>query len=126
MNAKILVADDAEDNRAIMKAALTKAGFTVCEAQDGLEAIETALRELPALILLDLSMPRLSGWETVQRMKTDPKIGHIPVFAFTAHALAGDDQKARQAGCDGYIAKPCLPKEAVAKIESFLRITHEN
>ena len=112
----ILVADDEPDNRAIMAAALTASGYRVCEAADGAQAVETALRELPALILLDMSMPGVSGWEAVRRLKAMPQTRDIPVFAFTAYALEGDELKAMQAGCDGYVSKPCVPKEVLAKI----------
>ena len=112
----ILVADDEPDNRAIMAAALTASGYRVCEASDGAQAVKTALRELPALILLDMSMPGVSGWEAVRRLKAMPQTRDIPVFAFTAYALEGDELKAMQAGCDGYVSKPCVPKEVLAKI----------
>ena len=112
----ILVADDDKDNRAIMSAALTAAGYRVLLACDGLEAIDAALRERPDLILLDMSMPRLSGWDAIKRLKSAPQTAAIPVFAFTAHALAGDELRTREAGCDGYVAKPCIPRDVVAKI----------
>ena len=112
----ILVADDEPDNRAIMAAALTASGFIVRQAADGAEAIESALRERPDLILLDMAMPNISGWEAVRRLKSMEATKNIPVFAFTAFALAGDELKAREAGCDGYISKPCVPKDVVRKI----------
>lgn len=116
MNRTILVADDDKDNRAIMAAALGAAGYRVLLACDGLEAVDAAVKERPDLILLDMSMPRLSGWDAVRRLKAEPRTEGIPVFAFTAHALAGDELKAREAGCDGYVAKPCIPRDVVAKI----------
>jgi two-component system cell cycle response regulator DivK len=112
----ILVADDDKDNRAIMSAVLEAAGYRVLLACDGVEAIDAAMKELPDLILLDMSMPRLSGWDAIKRLKSAPRTAAIPVFAFTAHALAGDELKTREAGCDGYVAKPCLPRDVVAKI----------
>lgn len=114
----ILVADDEPDNRAIMAAALTASGYRVCQASGGEEAVALALRELPDLILLDMAMPGVSGWEAVRRIKTMPQTRDIPVFAFTAFALAGDELKAKEAGCDGYVSKPCVPKEVVAKIRN--------
>lgn len=114
----ILVADDEPDNRAIMAAALAASGYRVCEASGGEEAVALALRELPDLILLDMAMPGVSGWEAVRRIKTMPQTRDIPVFAFTAYALAGDELKAKEAGCDGYVSKPCVPKEVVAKIRN--------
>jgi two-component system cell cycle response regulator DivK len=116
MTPTILVADDDKDNRAIMAAVLTAAGYRVLLACDGLEAIDAATRERPNLILLDMSMPRLSGWDAVRRLKAAPQTAEIPVFAFTAHALAGDELRTREAGCDGYVAKPCIPRDVVAKI----------
>lgn len=112
----ILVADDESDNRAIMAAVLTASGYRVLEARDGAEAVEAALRETPDLILLDMAMPVMSGWEAVRRLKGMERTRAIPIFAFTAFALAGDELKAREAGCDGYISKPCVPKDVVRKI----------
>lgn len=114
----ILVADDEPDNRAIMAAALTASGYRVCEAAGGEETVALALRELPDLILLDMAMPGVSGWEAVRRIKTMPQTRDIPVFAFTAFALAGDELKAKEAGCDGYVSKPCVPKDVVEKIRN--------
>lgn len=114
----ILVADDEPDNRAIMAAALTASGYRVCQASGGEEAVALALRELPDLILLDMAMPGVSGWEAVRRIKTMPQTRGIPVFAFTAFALAGDELKAKEAGCDGYVSKPCVPKDVVEKIRN--------
>ena len=112
----ILVADDEPDNRAIMAAALAASGYKVCEASDGAEAVELALRERPDLILLDMAMPGVSGWDAIRRIKAMPQTRDIPVFAFTAYALAGDELKAKEAGCDGYVSKPCVPKDVVEKI----------
>ncbi|MEK7234719.1 MAG: response regulator [Elusimicrobiota bacterium] len=109
----ILVADDEADNRAIIAAALATSGYRVCQARDGGEAVESALREVPDLILLDMAMPGVSGWEAVKRLKALPQTKEIPIFAFTAFALSGDELKARRAGCDGYISKPCIPKDVV-------------
>jgi two-component system cell cycle response regulator DivK len=117
----ILVADDEPDNRAIMAAALAAAGYAVRQAADGEEAVASALRERPDLILLDMSMPGMSGWEAVRRIKAMPQTRDIPVFAFTAYALAGDELKAKEAGCDGYVSKPCVPKDVVAKIRHAMR-----
>ena len=112
----ILVADDEADNRAIMAAVLTASGYRVLEARDGAEAVEAALRETPDLILLDMAMPIMSGWEAVRRLKGMERTRAIPILAFTAFALAGDELKAREAGCDGYISKPCVPNDVVKKI----------
>lgn len=120
MERTILVADDDFDNRAIVTAALTAAGYKVREACDGAEAVRLAQELLPDLILMDMSMPRLSGWDAAARLKKSERTRSIPIFAFTAYALAGDDVKAREAGCDGYVSKPCLPKDVVRKIAEKL------
>ena len=112
----ILVADDEPDNRAIMTAALRASGYRVCEASGGEEAVSLALSERPDLILLDMAMPGVSGWDALRRMKAMPQTSAIPVFAFTAYALAGDELKAAEAGCDGYVSKPCVPQDVVRKI----------
>ena len=114
MPERVLIADDDEDNRAIMRRALLQAGYEVSVAKDGAEALERAEKDRPDLILLDLSMPGISGWEAAKRLKDVPHLRHIPVLAFTAHAMSGDDRLAREAGCDGYISKPCVPRLAVA------------
>jgi two-component system cell cycle response regulator DivK len=118
MTRTILVADDEPDNREIMSAALAASGYRVCQAADGEEAVALALSELPDLILLDMAMPVMSGWEAVRRIKAMAQTRAIPVFAFTAFALAGDELKAKEAGCDGYVSKPCVPKEVVEKIRN--------
>jgi two-component system cell cycle response regulator DivK len=120
----ILVADDEPDNRAIMAAALAASGYRVRLAAGGEEAVAAALRDLPDLILLDMAMPDMSGWEAVRRIKAMPQTRGIPVFAFTAYALAGDELKAREAGCDGYVTKPCLPRDVVEKIRNKVGPSH--
>ncbi|HBB68041.1 MAG: hypothetical protein A2X28_01365 [Elusimicrobia bacterium GWA2_56_46] len=121
MSAKILVADDDYDNRTIIRQVLEAAGYQVLEAVNGLEAVEKTLAEKPALILLDLSMPKLNGWEAAKRIKQTPEIAGIPIFAFTAHALAGDNIKAIAAGCNDYISKPCVPREVLQKVRDCLK-----
>jgi two-component system cell cycle response regulator DivK len=120
MSDKILVADDDADNRRIMQLALSAAGYEVRLACDGREALASAASERPDLIVMDLSMPVLSGWEAVRLLKADPALRGIPVLAFTAHAMAGDDRRAKEAGCDGYLSKPCTPREAVAAVAAQL------
>lgn len=112
----VLVADDEADNRAIMAAVLSASGYRVLEARDGAEAVEAALRERPDLILLDMAMPVMSGWEAARRLKSMEQTRAIPILAFTAFALAGDELKAREAGCEGYVAKPCVPADVVRTI----------
>ncbi|MDE2140922.1 MAG: response regulator [Elusimicrobia bacterium] len=120
MPRKIMLADDDSDNRAIAAAALTRAGFQVVQAVDGEEAVALALRELPDLILLDMSMPKLSGWDAVGRLRAQPALSGAAILAYTAHAMAGDEGRALAAGCDGYIAKPCAPRELVRLVRERL------
>src|SRR5687768_2247725 len=100
MKTRILVADDDFDNRTIAKEVLEMAGYAVLEASNGAEALEMTLREKPALVLLDLSMPKMSGWEVAKNIRLSEEVKDTPVVAFTAHALRGDDLKAKAAGCD--------------------------
>jgi CheY-like chemotaxis protein len=95
-------------------------GFRVAEARNGLEAIERAQALLPDIILMDLALPRMDGWEATRRLKTDPATQHILVVALTGHALAGHAEGARQAGCDAFVTKPCLPDALVTEINRVL------
>ena len=104
--ARILIAEDFPDIRNILGLLLTTSGHEIIEASDGREAVEKAVSEQPDLILMDMSMPVLSGWDATRKVKADPKTAHIPVIALTAHALKGDKERAWQAGCDGFITKP--------------------
>jgi two-component system cell cycle response regulator DivK len=103
---KILVVEDDLDNRWIMVRLLSAAGYDTIEAEDGQAALDQARSERPDLILMDLALPRLDGWEATRRLKADPGLRHIPVVALTAFAMMGDERRAREAGCDGYITKP--------------------
>ncbi|MFI5362648.1 MAG: response regulator [Elusimicrobiota bacterium] len=120
MPEKILIVDDDPDNRRIAELTMLKAGYSVVLAVNGREAIAAAEREQPDLILLDLSMPVLSGWEAVKLLKADERLKAIPVLAFTAHAMAGDERRVMDAGFDGYLSKPCLPRSAVAAVAAGL------
>jgi CheY-like chemotaxis protein len=95
-------------------------GFRVAEARNGLEAIERALTLVPDIVLMDLALPRMDGWEATRRLKTDARTRHIPVVALTGHALSGHAEGARQAGCDAFVTKPCLPDTLVAEINRVL------
>jgi two-component system, cell cycle response regulator DivK len=121
VTSRILVADDDLDNRTIAKEALEMAGFAVLQAVNGLEAVEAFRVEKPDLILMDLSMPKLDGWEATRRIRAMPEGGLLPILAFTAHALRGDDLKAKAAGCDDYIAKPCAPRDVIEKVKEWLK-----
>ena len=102
----ILIVEDNPGNRMLVADLLTAKGYRSVEAKDGEEAIALARQERPDLILMDLSLPRLDGWEATRRLKADADLKDIPVVALTAHAMVGDEAKALKAGCDGYIAKP--------------------
>jgi two-component system, cell cycle response regulator DivK len=95
-------------------------GYEVAEATDGIQAIEKALELMPDIILMDLALPRMDGWEATRRLKSDDRTRHIPIVALTGHALAGHAEGARQAGCDAFVTKPCLPDALVAEIQRML------
>ena len=103
----VLVVDDYLDGREMVAEYLAFRGFIVAEAGDGIEALELARQLQPEIVLMDLRMPGMDGWEATRRLKRDPKTCHIPIVALTAHALAPEINTARQAGCDAVIAKPC-------------------
>lgn len=106
MTTRILVIEDNVDNREILRDLLTSVGYAVIEAATGPQGICAAATHAPDLILMDLHLPGMDGYEATRRIKADPALRHIPIIAVTSYALSGDDVKAFQAGCDGYIAKP--------------------
>jgi two-component system cell cycle response regulator DivK len=99
---------------------LQYSGYRVAEAANGIEALEKARELLPDIILMDLALPKMDGWEATRRLKADVLTRHIPVVALTGHALAGHVEGARQAGCDAFVTKPCLPDALVAEIQRML------
>ncbi len=115
-----MVADDDFDNRTIAQEALEAAGYEVLLATNGVETLEKASAEKPAVLLLDLSMPKLNGWEVAKQIRQMPHLSGMAIVAFTAHALVGDELKAKASGCDDYISKPCLPKDVVQKVASWI------
>lgn len=115
----VLIADDNEHNREYARQVLADM-WTIITADDGGAALAVARRERPHLVLLDLSMPTLNGWEAARRLKADPATAMIPLVACTAHAMAGDRERALATGFDGYLAKPYRPAELIACVESFL------
>ncbi len=117
---KILLVEDNEMNRDMLSRRLERKGFEVVIAVDGQQGVDLAGSESPALILMDLSLPVLDGWEATRLIKADPATQNIPVIALTAHAMAGDEQKAREAGCDDYDTKPVDLKRLLEKIGKFL------
>lgn len=120
MSKRILVVEDQEDNRTILRDLLTSAGFTVLEARDGGEGLAMALADPPDLVLMDIQMPVMDGYETTRRLEAEPRLRAVPVIAVTSYALSGDETKARAAGCDGYIAKPFSPRALLARVRSQL------
>jgi two-component system, cell cycle response regulator DivK len=116
----VLLVEDNEDNRIVYSTILRHFGYSVSEAMNGEDGISKARIEHPDLILMDISIPVIDGWEATQVLKHDPKTRSIPIIALTAHALASDREKAMEVGCDGYLAKPCEPRAVVAEVERFL------
>ena len=125
MTRTILIADDDYDNRMIVKQALERANYAVMEATNGLEAVDMVSKNFPDLVLMDLTMPKLNGWDAAKRIRENPQTSHIPIVAFTAHALVGEYERAKAAGCDDYIAKPCHPKDLVMKVANWFRTEEE-
>lgn len=103
---RVLIVEDNVDNYELVRFLLERAGYQTLSAANGAEGVETAKRERPDLVLMDLSMPEMDGWNAAARLKADEKTRHIPIIALTAHALPGDRKRAIDAGCDGYISKP--------------------
>ncbi|HPA52105.1 MAG TPA: response regulator [Thermoanaerobaculia bacterium] len=118
--AKILVVDDDEMNRDMLSRRLLRKGYEVALAVNGAEAIEKARAERPELILMDLSMPVLDGYEATRRLKADTSTSRIPIIGLSAHAMVGDREKALSAGCDDYDTKPVELPRLLGKVESFL------
>ncbi|MBA2686393.1 MAG: response regulator [Gemmatimonadaceae bacterium] len=116
----VLLVEDNEDNRIVYSTILQHFGYTVMEALNGEEGIAKARAEHPDLILMDISIPVIDGWEATQVLKRDPETRGIPIIALTAHALASDREKAMEVGCDSYLAKPCEPKAVVSEVEKFI------
>jgi two-component system, cell cycle response regulator DivK len=119
MSKRILVVEDQEDNRRILRDLLTSVGFQLFEAEDGAQGIAAAEAHSPDLILMDIQMPILDGYEATRRIKADPTLKHIPIIVITSYALSGDETEARAAGCDAYVAKPFSPRALLAKIREY-------
>ncbi|MGC1560215.1 MAG: response regulator [Bradyrhizobium sp.] len=118
--AKILLVEDNEMNRDMLSRRLLRKGFEVVIAVDGGQAVTMAESERPDLILMDMSLPVIDGWEATRRVKADAKTAHIPVIALTAHAMSGDREKAFGVGCDDYDTKPIEMPRLLEKIEALL------
>jgi len=117
---KILIVEDVEFNRDLLVQMLEE-DYKIITADDGATAIELARRERPDLILMDLSLPVVDGWEATRRLKADPEVADIPIIALTAHAMRGDEERAKASGCDDYLSKPIEEDELLAKLESLFR-----
>jgi two-component system cell cycle response regulator DivK len=120
MTKRILVVEDQEDNRQILRDLLSNAGFEIVEAETGEEALVSASTQKPDLILMDIQLPILDGYEVTRRIKADPLLQAIPIIAVTSYALSGDEGKAREAGCNDYVTKPYSPRELLTKIRNLL------
>lgn len=120
MSKRILMVEDTEDNRQILRDLFAATDFELIEATDGAAGLAMAGEHKPDLILMDIQLPVLDGYEVTRRIKADPALRHIPVIAVTSYALSGDDAKARAAGCDAYIAKPFSPRALLAKVRELL------
>jgi CheY-like chemotaxis protein len=118
--AKILLVEDNEMNRDMLSRRLERRGYQVVIAVDGVEGVRMAQAEAPALILMDMSLPVLDGWEATRQIKAAPATGDIPIIALTAHAMSGDREKAIEAGCDDFDTKPVDLPRLLAKIEALL------
>jgi two-component system cell cycle response regulator DivK len=117
---RILIIEDQEDNRAIMRDLLSTAGYALIEAVDGEEGVKLARSERPDLILMDIQLPVLDGYEATRRIRAIADLKSVPIIAVTSYALSGDEAKTREAGCDSYVAKPFSPRELLAKVRALL------
>ena len=121
MSKRILVVEDEEDNRRIVRDLLTSVGYEIIEAVTGEEGVKAAETHLPDLILMDIQLPGLDGYEATRRIRANPALRKVPIIAVTSYALSGDDVKAFEAGCDGYVSKPFSPRALLAKIREYLQ-----
>lgn len=120
MSKRILVVEDQADNRRIVRDLLTRHGYEIIEAMNGEEGVTLAEAQHPDLILMDIQLPVIDGYEATRRIRANPTLQHIPIIAVTSYALSGDDRKAIAAGCDAYIAKPFRPRALLAMVREYL------
>jgi two-component system cell cycle response regulator DivK len=123
MSRRILVVEDQEDNRTILRDLLHSVGYEVLEAVDGAEGVRMARAERPDLILMDIQMPGVDGYQATRSIKAEPGLAAIPIIAVTSYALSGDEEKSRAAGCDDYVTKPFSPRALLAKVVAWLERT---
>jgi two-component system cell cycle response regulator DivK len=117
---RVLLVEDYDDAREMYVEYLTFSGFEMSQAANGLEAIQQALESPPDIVVMDLSLPQMDGWEAVRRLKADQRTAAIPVVALTGHVLADFSRRAKQAGFAGFLTKPCLPEDLVTEIRRLL------
>ena len=120
MSKRILVVEDQEDNRQIIRDLLSATDYEIMEAESGEEALEAVAKQRPDLILMDIQLPGIDGYEATRLIKADPALRSIPIFAVTSYALSGDEAKSRAAGCDGYLAKPFSLQQVLDAVQNFL------
>jgi two-component system, cell cycle response regulator DivK len=120
MTKHILVVEDQEDNRQILRDLLANAGYRLTEAENGEQALAAVEQQPPDLILMDIQLPVLDGYEATRRIKANPSLRTIPIIAVTSYALSGDEDKARAAGCDDFVPKPYSPRQLLIKIREYL------
>ena len=117
---KILLVEDNEMNRDMLSRRLQRKGYEILLAVDGQSGVEMARTEFPDLVLMDMSLPILDGWEATRRLKADERTSSIPIIALTAHALAAAHDRAKEVGCDAVVTKPCIPKDLEAEVRRQL------
>ena len=118
----ILIVEDHDDNRRIMRDLLSAGGYQVIEAHTGVEGVSAAQNHQPDLILMDIQLPGIDGYEATRRIKSIPELETIPIVAVTSYALSGDDKKAFSSGCDDYVTKPFSPRELLKKVNGLLNL----
>jgi two-component system cell cycle response regulator DivK len=117
---RILIVEDTEDNLRIARDLLSSAGYDLLEAKDGAAAVTMAMLHNPDLILMDIQLPKLDGYEATRQIRANPQLRNVPIIAITSYALSGDEVKAKAAGCDSYIPKPYSPRALLAEVRRFL------
>jgi len=120
MSKRILVVEDQEDNRQIIRDMLAATDYEITEAENGEQALTAIAKQRPDLILMDIQLPIMDGYEATRRIKADPVLKSIPIIAVTSYALSGEERKARASGCDDYVPKPYSPRHLLAKIRQYL------
>ena len=120
MSKRILIVEDQADNRQIIRDMLGTTDYEITEAENGEQALVAIAKERPDLILMDIQLPIMDGYEATRRIKDDPTTKSIPIIAVTSYALSGDEQKARAAGCDDFVLKPYSPRQLLTKIRQYL------